>query len=64
MELPGGYFVPWTQLKVLKQDGSQHHLIGIQPTIPVKRTIQELREGRDIYMEKAIEIINTAKSTR
>ncbi|TDL52889.1 hypothetical protein E2R60_16880 [Paenibacillus dendritiformis] len=64
MELPGGYFVPWTQIKLLKHDGSQHHLIGIQPTIPVKRTIKELREGRDIYMEKAIEVINAAKSTR
>ncbi|MDG0872649.1 S41 family peptidase [Paenibacillus thiaminolyticus] len=64
MELPGGYFIPWTQIKLLKQDGSQHHLVGIKPTVPVERTIKELREGRDIYMEKAIEIINTAKSTR
>ncbi|WP_374018400.1 S41 family peptidase [Paenibacillus thiaminolyticus] len=64
MELPGGYYIIWTGAKILKQDGSQHHLIGIQPTVPVKRTIRELREGRDIYMEKAIEIINAAKSTR
>ncbi|PZM61729.1 S41 family peptidase [Paenibacillus dendritiformis] len=64
MELPGGYNIFWTGQKVLKQDGSQHHLVGIQPTVPVKRTIKELREGRDIYMEKAIEVINAAKSTR
>lgn len=64
MELPGGYNIFWTGQKVLKQDGSQHHLIGIEPTVPVKRTIKELREGRDIYMEKAIEVINAAKSTR
>lgn len=60
--LPGGYMIPWTGAKILKQDGSQHHLVGIQPTIPVKRTIKEVREGRDVYMEKAIEIINAAKS--
>ncbi|WGU92846.1 S41 family peptidase [Paenibacillus dendritiformis] len=64
MELPGGYNILWTGAKILKQDGSQHHLIGIQPTVPVKRTIKELREGRDIYMEKAIEVINAAKSPR
>lgn len=57
MELPGGYSILWTGEKALKIDGSQHHLIGIQPTVPVKRTIEEVREGRDIYMEKAIEII-------
>lgn len=64
INLPGGIDVRWTGMRVLKHDGSQHHLIGIQPTIPVKRTIKELREGRDIYMEKAIEVINAAKSTR
>lgn len=61
MELPGGYFVTWTQIKLLKQDGSQHHIVGIQPTVPVKRTIKELREGRDIYIEKAIEVINAER---
>ncbi|MGG4397075.1 S41 family peptidase [Paenibacillus thiaminolyticus] len=64
INLPGGVDVRWTGMRVLKHDGSQHHLIGIQPTVPVERTIKELREGRDIYMEKAIEIINAAKSTR
>ncbi|MFD3270545.1 S41 family peptidase [Paenibacillus dendritiformis] len=64
INLPGGIDIRWTGMRVLKHDGSQHHLIGIEPTVPVKRTIKELREGRDIYMEKAIEIINAAKSTR
>ncbi|MDU5140976.1 MAG: S41 family peptidase [Paenibacillus dendritiformis] len=62
MNLPGGIDVRWTGMRVLKHDGSQHHLVGIQPTVPVKRTIKELREGRDIYMEKAIEVINAAQS--
>jgi len=44
-------------MKVYKHDGSQHHLIGIQPTVPAVRTIQGVREGRDELFEKALEII-------
>jgi C-terminal processing protease CtpA/Prc len=61
ISLPGGFRVMWTGMKVLKHDGSQHHLIGIQPTVPVKRTIKAVREGRDQYLEKAIEIIRKGK---
>ncbi len=56
--LPGGYRVNWTGMKVLKHDDSQHHLIGIQPTVPLELTIQAVREGRDEYMEKALELIS------
>ncbi len=55
--LPGGFRVTWTGMRVLKHDGSQHHLIGIQPTVPVQRTIQGVKEGRDEFIEKALEII-------
>jgi hypothetical protein len=55
--LPGNILIGWTGMKVLKHDGSQHHLIGIQPTVPVKKTIKAIREGRDEYIEKALEII-------
>jgi len=58
-ELPGGFRIVWTGMRVVKHDGSQHHLIGIQPTIPVHRTIQGLIEGRDEFMEKALEIIRS-----
>jgi len=56
--LPGGFRVTWTGMKVLKHDDSQHHLIGILPTVPLNRTIQGVIEGRDEYLEKALEIIN------
>jgi len=56
--LPGGFRVTWTGMKVLKHDGSQHHLIGIQPTVPMKRTIKGVIVGRDEFIEKALEIIN------
>ena len=56
-ELPGGFRVSWTGMKVLKHDGSQHHLVGIVPTVPVSRTIAAVRDGRDEDLERAIEII-------
>ncbi|RPI17214.1 MAG: hypothetical protein EHM58_10155 [Ignavibacteriae bacterium] len=58
MNLPGGYEITWTGMKVIKHDGSQHHGVGIQPTIPVQRTIQSVKEGRDIQLEKAIETVS------
>lgn len=48
----------WTGMKVLKQDNSQLHLIGVQPTIQMKPTIKGIREGRDEILEKALEIIS------
>ena len=44
---------------MVKLDGSQHHLIGVRPTVSVKRTIQGVREGRDELLEKALEIVDS-----
>ena len=55
--LPGNYNISWTGMRVIKHDYSQHHLIGIKPTVPVKRTVEGVREGRDEYIEKALELI-------
>jgi hypothetical protein len=55
--LIGGFSIRWTGMKVLKQDGSQYNLIGIKPTYPVEKTIKALNEGRDEYLEKALEIL-------
>ncbi len=57
-ELPGGFRIRWTGMKVVKHDGSQHHLIGILPTLPVERTIKGVTEGRDEFLESAIEVVN------
>lgn len=58
IHLPGGFKIMWTGMKVLKHDGSQHHLIGIKPTYPVEKTIKAIKEGHDEFLEKALEIIN------
>lgn len=55
--LPGGYSVVWTGMKVLKHDGSQHHAIGIRPTVLVARTIARVRAGRDELLERAVKLV-------
>lgn len=54
--LPYGYFALFTGMKVLKHDGRQLYIEGFQPDYPVNKTIQAIKEGRDEYLEKAIEI--------
>ena len=56
--LPGGYRLVWTGMKVTKQDGSQHHGVGILPTVPVSRTLKGVAEGRDEFLERAIEVVS------
>jgi hypothetical protein len=56
-DIPGGCRISWTGMKVLKHDGSQHHLIGIQPTVPVIRTLQGVVQGRDEFFERAVELV-------
>jgi len=43
-------------MKVLKHDGSQHHGVGIHPTVPVERTLQGIAAGRDEALERALEV--------
>jgi len=57
--LPGGYKIYWTGMKVVKHDGSQHHGIGILPDVMVNKTIKGIREDRDEFLEKAIEIMDS-----
>lgn len=52
--LVGSGVITWTGMKVTKHDSSQHHTIGIQPTIRAERTIKGIREGRDEVLEAAL----------
>jgi C-terminal processing protease CtpA/Prc len=54
----GGYSISWTGMRVLKHDGSQHHGVGIRPTVPCSRTVQGIAAGRDELLEKAIEVVS------
>lgn len=55
--LPGGYRVAWTGMRVINHDDSQHHVRGVQPTIPMKPTIAGIKAGKDELLEKAIELV-------
>lgn len=55
--LPGGFRVHWTGMKVLDQDGGQHHVIGVVPNISIKRTIGAVAQGRDEALEEGIRIL-------
>lgn len=52
----GKYLVRWTGMKVVKHDGSPHHGIGIIPHVRVEQTLKGVKEGRDEFLEKAIEL--------
>lgn len=54
--LPGAIQVSWTGMKVMKHDGSQHHGVGILPTVYVEKSIKGVREQKDEFLEKAIEL--------
>jgi C-terminal processing protease CtpA/Prc len=56
-ELPGGYSLTWTGMKVLKQDGSQHRGVGIAATIPALRTQAGVAAGRDEVLEGGIAVL-------
>jgi C-terminal processing protease CtpA/Prc len=60
LPLPGDYSLGWTGMRVLKHDGSQHHGVGIRPTIPVERTRAAVAAGRDELLEKALEVVTRA----
>jgi len=55
-DLPGKIRIVWTGMKVLKHDGSQHHAIGVLPDIYLTKTIEGVKQGKDEFLEKALEL--------
>jgi C-terminal processing protease CtpA/Prc len=53
----GRYTFRFTGMVVRKLDGSPHHGVGVQPTVPVSRTLVGVRAGRDELLEKAIMVV-------
>ena len=54
----GGHGLRWTGMDVRKKDGSPHHGVGIQPTVPAGRTLAGVIAGRDELLEKGIEVVS------
>ncbi|MCX4241675.1 S41 family peptidase [Paraliomyxa miuraensis] len=60
---PGGYVVISTGMRVVKHDGSTHHVVGVTPTIPMEPTLEGLRAGRDELLERAMEVVRPPRRT-
>lgn len=60
--LPGGFRVMWTGMDVRKHDHSPFYTVGFLPDFPVACTLRAVKEGRDEYLEKAIEVIEGARN--
>ena len=58
IHLLGGITIPWTGMKVLRQDNSIFHGRGVIPNHPVEKTIEGIKTGRDEYFEYALKLIN------
>jgi Peptidase family S41 len=55
--LPGGITVTWTDLRVLKPDGSRFWGVGIQPNVPATRTRRGIAEQRDEVLERGLQVV-------
>jgi C-terminal processing protease CtpA/Prc len=51
-------------MKVVKHDGSPLHGMGIIPDVYVAKTIKGVRENRDEYYEKALDMARKHVSKR
>lgn len=57
LPLPGGMEMSFTGLGVYTTEGGQTQRIGLSPDIYIERTIAGVREGRDEYIEAAVQYI-------
>jgi C-terminal processing protease CtpA/Prc len=51
---PTGCGIYFTGRRVTRLDGSQLHLLGVRPTIPVSRSLAGVAAGRDEVLERAL----------
>ena len=57
-EVPGGFRIGFTGMRVTRHDGhSPFHLIGVTPDVAVTPTLASIREGRDVVLERAVELV-------
>ena len=54
--VPGGYTIQCTGMRVVKHDGTQQHLVGIRPTMPVERTRRAVMAGRDEVLDAGLRL--------
>jgi C-terminal processing protease CtpA/Prc len=55
--VPGGVVIQFSGRDVRHANGGQLQRLGIQPTVLAPPTIDDIRKGRDVALEKAIEYV-------
>lgn len=58
VNLPGGIKFTYTGLGAYYPNWEQLQRVGVKIDIPIFPTIQDIKEGRDVWVERAIEYIN------
>lgn len=58
IKLLDNFYFSFTGLKVINPDGTQFHNIGVIPDVHVKETINNIFEGKDTLIEKAVDLLN------
>ncbi|MFT3920459.1 S41 family peptidase [Cloacibacterium sp.] len=61
IDLLNDFQISFTGLKVINPDGSRFHAIGVLPDIIVNETSEDLKIGKDVYLEKAMEVFEGGK---
>lgn len=56
-DLLGGFNLSFTGMKVVKQNGASHHLVGIPPAVEVKKTRDGAMEMRDEILETGLKML-------
>lgn len=61
INLLNGFQISFTGMKVTNPDETLFHAVGVIPDILVNETPDDIKSGKDIYMEKALEFFLTKK---
>lgn len=62
IDVPGGYRLYFTGMKVINRDGSIHHNLGVLPDVAVQPTLEGIREGRDEVLEAGLAVLRAGLS--
>ena len=53
----------FTGMRVTRHDGqSPHHLVGVAPDVVIAPTIASIREGHDVVLDGAVELVHSGRS--
>jgi hypothetical protein len=59
--VPGGYSIHFTAQRMRRHDGTEHHGVGIAPTVTATRTLSGVAAGRDEVLEQGLALFTESK---